>query len=255
MNRTAPRQVWLGLPAIHLLIRRCLISPRVFRTILFLPFLLLTVSGCSGIRNDYPEKALFRLSAGPIAGPLAGSLASPAAPCAQDRRETAPPLLVHQLDISPEFETDALVYRTGENRFKSDFYHSFAASPARMITDIVQETLFDSGLFTPAGPSAVSGERYQLRGKIIDLYADLREKDGFCAVVALRLILETPAGSEPGPVVHKIYREKIPFTPLDPDRYIDSLNQGLARILTDFIRDFEAAAPGDHVTPQETTEP
>jgi len=189
-------------------------------------FLVLTVSGCSGIRNDYPEKTTFRLTP-PALSAVRGSGSD----------GDALPLLVKQLSISPEFESDAFVYRTGKNRFRSDFYHSFLIPPARMISDLVKETLYASGQFTPAISNAPADVRYQLWGKIIDLYADLRGEPPFKAVISMRLILDTDSGTGFTPVIHKIYNQDIAFNALDPDLYIDSLNKGLALILEDFFAD------------------
>lgn len=134
--------------------------PVTAKALAAMALLTLVFGGCSGIRNDYPEKNTFRMMPPPAA-------ANPAT-------KTAPPLLVKQLGISPAFESDAFVYQTGQNRFRSDFYHSFLVPPARMITDIVKESLYASGRFRPASSATPAEGRYQLWGKIIDLYADLR---------------------------------------------------------------------------------
>lgn len=187
----------------------------------------LAVSGCSGIRNDYPEKASFRM-------------ADQRPESVSPTDESGSPLLVKQLGIAPEFESDAFVYRTGANRFASDFYHSFVVPPARMITDIVKEHLYATERFAPAGSGTTDPARYQLSGKILDLYADLRDSHHPQAVIALRLMLDTDTGDGFEPVVHKVYREAVPFADLDPDQYIQGLNKGLARILTQFSSDLAA---------------
>lgn len=186
---------------------------------------ILAVSGCSGIRSDYPEKTTFRLTL----------------PAHAVETGTAPPLLVKQLGIAPEFEPDAFVYRTGQNRFRSDFYHSFLIPPARMISDLVKENLYASGKFSPAASNSRADIRYQLRGKIIDLYADLRGGAPFKAVISMRLILDADTGDGFTTVIQKVYQQETAFTTLDPDLYIDSLNRGLARILDAFYADIEAA--------------
>ena len=187
------------------------------------PLLILALSGCSGMRNDYPEKTFFRLT--------------PPAIAAVTNADRVRPLLVKQLAIAPEFESDAFVYRTGKNRFRSDFYHSFLTPPARMISDLIKESLYTSKRFTPPGPPA--DIRYQLWGKIIDLYADLTGDRPYHAVICLRLILDADTGDGFATVTRKVYTQKIAFNTLDPDLYIDSLNQGLTLILEKFYADIK----------------
>jgi hypothetical protein len=173
----------------------------------------LACSGCSGIRHDYPEKTTFRITAR-------------AAAQGDPKLKAGSPLLVRQLDISPEFESDAFVYRIGRNRFKTDYYHGFVVPPARMLTDIVAESLYATDRFLAAGTKSTPPTRYQLSGKIIDLYADLRNPSRYEALIAMRLTLDADTGKGFEPVVHHLYRETIPFDTLDPDLYIDGLNRG-----------------------------
>lgn len=64
-------------------------------------------------------------------------------------------------------------------------------------------------------------------------------------MIALRLILDTDTGDGFTPVLQKTYRQEIPFDTLDPDLYIDSLNEGLARILEAFYADMDKAGIKD----------
>ncbi|MCG8684784.1 MAG: PqiC family protein [Desulfobacterales bacterium] len=199
-------------------------APFLLILVLFTALLLPLFTGCGGIRNDYAEKQIFRLSASPDAADLQ----------AQDKGSK---LLVKGLDISPEFSGAAFVYRLGQNRYAQDYYHNYMTPPARMITDLVMENLYASSYFSPASKSIMAETNYQLWGKITGLYCDIKDDKQAVAVITIRLNLDkqTTGGSEP--LLSQTYEAAIPMEKTSPDEYVKGLNQGLTHILNAFFTD------------------
>lgn len=190
--------------------------------------LLLGLTGCSGIRNDFQEKKAFRLTASPKA--------------AESRTQNlGKGLVVKHFSISPEFEAATFMLRVGPNQFGSDFYHNYMVPPARMLTDVIAEALYASEFFSPVSPNAVTDIDYQLWGKIIDLYADIRDKTAPKAVVSIRVVLEKNTGKTFIPVLHKTYSANILLTEISHSAYVTGLNQGLTQILDNFFADLAQA--------------
>lgn len=185
---------------------------------------LITLAGCSGIKNQYQQKKMFRLSANPHMAQLKS-------------QETGEGLLVKRFSISPEFESNSFIYRASRARYGSDFYNNYMVPPARMITDIVMENLYASSLFSPISQHTLADVRFQLWGKVIDLYTDIQDKNLPVAVVTLRLILDKNTGQGFKPVVHQTYKAKVPFDEPNPESMITALSEGLTQILNEFHLD------------------
>ncbi|MEN8210135.1 MAG: ABC transporter [Thermodesulfobacteriota bacterium] len=190
--------------------------------------LLAVLSSCSGIRNEYQEKMMFRLEA------------SPQMAAFQDQK-TGQGLLVKRFSISPEFESSLFMYRVNKNRFGSDFYNNYVVPPAQMITDLIMENLYASPLFSPVSPNSMDDIQYQLWGKIIELYGDIRDKKHLKAVVTIRMRLDKNEDGTFKPVNHKTYTANFTLSEPSPEAYIDGLNQGLTKIMNDFFEDLKVA--------------
>ncbi len=190
--------------------------------------LMAVISSCSGIRNEYLEKSLFRLAASP-------KMAEPQA------QKTGEGLLVKRFSISPAFEGSPFMYRDNHNRFGSDYYHNYVVPPARMITDVVMENLYASKLFSPVSPNSMDEIQYQLWGKIIELYGDIRDKNQLKAVVTIRLILDKNKEGQFAPIIHNTYTASVPLTEPSPEAYIVGQNKGLTQIMDVFFQDLETA--------------
>ena len=194
--------------------------------LIFLSLYLLT--GCSGIRNEFQEKNFYRIQA-------TSHMA------ARNTSKTGKGLLVKRFSISPEFETNSFVYRLSPTRFTTDYYNSFLVSPARMITDVIQEDLWASPLFSPTPAHAMADVHFQLWGKVIDFYGDIQNTEKPQAIVTIRLILEKNRGDSFTPVINKTYGAQILLDAPDPGLLTDGLSKGIARILDAFYEDMNRA--------------
>ena len=193
--------------------------------------LLAVVSSCSGIRNEYQEKTMFRLEASPA---MAGF---------QDQK-TGKALLVKRFGIAPEFEGSPFMYRDNNNRFGSDYYHNYVVPPARMITDLIMENLYASPLFSPVSPNSMEEIQYRLWGKVIELYGDIRDKEELKATVTIRMVLDKNQDGTFKPVTHKTYTATFPLSEPSPEAYIAGINRGLTKIMNDFFKDLDTVGTG-----------
>ncbi len=196
------------------------------RSWIFIFLSLYLVTGCSGLRNDFKDKNFYRIQGSPMA---------------IDTPEAGNGLLVKRFSISPEFDTNSFVYRLSPTRFGTDYYNNFIVSPSRMITDVIQEDLWASPLFSPAPIHTMADVHFQLNGKVIDFYGDIQDKKKLRAIVTIRLILEQNTGGNFTQVLNKTYGAKVQLNAPDPSLLADGLGRGIVRILDAFYEDIHKA--------------
>lgn len=187
-------------------------------------FLCLYLMGCTNIRNKFQEKTVYRVQA-------QSCMAASKTP------ETGEGLLVKRFSISPEFGTHSFVYRLSPTRFTTDFYNHFLISPARMITEVIQEDLWASPLFSPV--PAMADVHFQLWGKVMAFHGDIQDTKQPKAIVTIRLILEENTGDGFIPVIHKTYGAQILLDSPDPGLLADGLGKGINEILDAFYIDIK----------------
>ncbi len=195
---------------------------------IFILLSLYIMTGCAGVQNQFQKKKFYRIQ-------------SQSHRAVSNTHETGEGLLVKRFSISPEFETNSFVYRLTPTRFATDYYNNFIVSPARMITDVIQEDLWASTLFSPVPTHNLDDVRYQLSGKVIDFYGDLQGQEPPGAIVTFRLILEKNNGDGFTLVINKTYSAKILLDAPDPELLVDGLSIGIDQILNEFYTDLAAA--------------
>lgn len=191
-------------------------------------FLCLYLMGCTNIRNKFQEKTVYRVQA-------QSCMAASKTP------ETGEGLLVKRFSISPEFETNSFVYRLSPTRFTTDFYNNFVVSPARMITEVIQEDLWASPFFSPVPAQTMADIHFQLWGKVMAFHGDIQDTKQPKAIVTIRLILEKNTGDGFTPVIQKTYGAQILLDAPDPGLLADGLGKGINEILDAFYSDIEKA--------------
>ncbi len=145
--------------------------------------------------------------------------------------------MIRQLNILPEFESNFFVYRVSPMRYVFDYYNNFMVSPARMITDAMGEELYALPCFSSVPANAYKNIKYQLWGKIIDLYGNIQDRNHPRAVMTIRLILEKRTGAGFVQLINKIYPASINMTQLDAKGLVMAWNLCLEHILSGFYKD------------------
>lgn len=183
------------------------------RLIVLLPLFL---AGCFSMDKEFPDKRYYVIEA------ERGEARAPSS--------DAPVLRIRKLDIAPAYEGKSLVYRTGELRYESDFYHAFFVSPAAMIGGQTRSWLEASGLFSLITSSADAG--YRLQGSVAALYGDYTDEASPKAVMEIQfLLLEDAESSHPKIVLQKNYREEVPLAERTPESLARGFSDALAKLL------------------------
>ena len=125
------------------------------------------------------------------------------------------------------------MYRVGEFRYETDYYHQFLVLPGIMITEETRDWLANSALF---GRVTAVGSRleptYLLEGNVIDLYADFARKAAPEAVVEIRFFLLVGPEANESVALSETYRAANPISARTAEAVIEALSKSLADILT-----------------------
>jgi ABC-type uncharacterized transport system auxiliary subunit len=154
------------------------------------------------------------------------------------------------IGVAAPYRDRGFVFRTGELKVESDFYHEFFASPASMIGEAVARALASARVFEGVVQGSVGADTvaYVLEGFVSALYADARGAKAE-AEVAINWYLSRAA--YPGGVVwSREYREREPIGGTGPDAVAGAMNVALARVLGALARDLAGAdLPGTGAPP------
>ena len=102
-------------------------------------------------------------------------------------RTTGEVLRVLPVTVASEYSGKSFIYRTGKDRYLSDPYRQFLASPDSQISQYILENI-------KTKQNVISGENllmadYVLQTKVTAMYADYRNKSQPQAVVAINVVL------------------------------------------------------------------
>lgn len=192
---------------------------------LLLGLMIVALAGCLQFeRGEYPEKRTYALD-----------VARPEAAAEAPRTEAGDRVLkVRGFEVSPRYERRSLVYRTGENEFKADFYNQFFVAPGPMITEEAQQWLADSDLFKRVTPaSSLAAPTHWLEGEIRELYGDYTDRGNPKAVMAIKFyLLENRADAATDRIIfQRAYRETVELKDGKPAALVDAMNEALRSIL------------------------
>ena len=134
--------------------------------------------------------------------------------------------------IAPQFSGIYFVYRTSSTHYLTDHYHYFFNPPAQQINQIVTNYLGNTGLFNyVTNDDDYEHAHYTLHTKILDLYADYRNRQKPKGIITIQFTLFQHSKLETKIVMNKTFRETIPLQAKNSDALINAWNQGLENIL------------------------
>jgi cholesterol transport system auxiliary component len=195
---------------------------------LTLGLMSLGLAGCLQLNKSYPEKQFYALE---VSRPGGASATAPGAI-----------LRVRRFAAAPQFEGRGLVYRTGEWRYESDFYHEWFIAPSALVTHQVERWLAASGLFRHVlDPGSALEETQALEGTIEELYGDYRDATAPKAVLALRVRLSREAAGVSRIVLDQDYRQAVTVPDESPDALVRAWNEELQAILAGLEADLRRA--------------
>jgi cholesterol transport system auxiliary component len=149
---------------------------------------------------------------------------------------------VRDFSVSPGYQGRGIIYRTGKNIIRADFYNHYFVLPGPMIAQLSEAWIRESGLFASVIPLSSHKEAdYLLEGAVKSLYADLQNPDQPRAVAEINFLLLKNTEVRFEMAFQKKYRSETEMKGPGPDYFIEALNKGLAEILSALEEDMAAA--------------
>jgi len=154
-------------------------------------------------------------------------------------------LEVRHFTTDTAFSGKGLVYRTGELKYETDFYHEFLISPRSMITEKTRNWLSASGLCRRVlDPGSQIDPTHMIEGNITALYGDFRDKASPKAVMEMRMfLLETRAGDEPVSILGATYKSSADLESSGPDGLVNAFDKCLEQVLKTLEKDLAEKFP------------
>ena len=140
-------------------------------------------------------------------------------------------LQVNNVAIVPQFGGEEFVYRTSALNYTRDYYNIFFTAPGPQIYQYITHYLQSAKLFeyVAVGVSPVS-VNYLLQPKVEAFYADYRNANRPCAVVAINFTL-TSVGDKPALLFSKTFRATVLLRHKNSAALVKAWGVGLRRVL------------------------
>ena len=146
---------------------------------------------------------------------------------------------VRRFTVASAFNSKSLIYRVGEFEYESDFYNEFLVSPTAMITEEVHNWLAGSGVARRVlDPGSNVDPTHVIKGNVIALYGDFRDKSAPKAIMEMRIfLLETKTETESGIVFGNTYTASVSLESRNPEDLVSAFDRCLVEILTNLEQD------------------
>jgi cholesterol transport system auxiliary component len=189
--------------------------------------LLITLTGCLNLSKSYPEKRSFVLDVG--------------APPQEGRANSTKVLKINRLRVSPLFAGRAMVYRTADLQYESDFYDEWFVTPSVLVTQQLQNWLAHSGRFQLVlhGTNHIEPTHF-LEGTVTEFYGDFRESPRAVLGIEFHLL---DAMNEGQLSFRRTYHQDIPLTDRSPDALARGLTEALRTVLVALTKDIGEVQP------------
>lgn len=151
-------------------------------------------------------------------------------------------LKMGSFSVTAPFDTKALVYRLGDQRYEKDFYNAYITPPSNMFANATRQWLDQSGIFRLTVAQGTSFfPFYTLQATIDELYGDYRGKPEAVVSVQFFLTVTNPNISTPL-ITAKRYTQRVALANNLPQTLVLGQQQALAAILQQLEVDLVAAS-------------
>src|SRR5690606_14158979 len=147
------------------------------------------------------------------------------------QRGDAGVLAVGRPRVSPLFDHQGFVYRTGAETFESDPFYEWLAPPADVLHAALIDRLDGSGPFSAIQRGSVAGAQWLRELDVDRLYADRREPSAPAAVLAGRFRLIDLREVRPRRALELRFDEREPAAGGGAQALVDAWARALARAL------------------------
>jgi ABC-type uncharacterized transport system auxiliary subunit len=162
-------------------------------------------------------------------------------------------LSLRGVKVSPLFEGQALVYRTGENSYEHDAYAEFLIPPSRMLDNYLRISLRNGHAFAEVLNSGSSlDSSCSMEISVNELYGDFRQSDKPQAVLQLRFLLYSTEPDNYGRVLWQGELSRhLPVAHRTPAALVAGWEAGLQQIMDEVNADLDHLAVPDDLPPKQ----
>jgi hypothetical protein len=160
---------------------------------------------------------------------------SPVAPASQ----TDGIVMLRSVNVSPVFDNNSFIYRTGPETYEIDPYASFMAAPGPAIAVAIRSRLLASGRFqNVVDPASLVPANQLMEVHVSELYGDFSQPGKGAAVLSVRIaVFRQDNNGNRRPVFQNDYTRRIALKKNTAADVMAGWNEALDQIMTDFIGD------------------
>jgi cholesterol transport system auxiliary component len=192
-----------------------------------------TLTGCLNLNKSYPEKRSYVLDVG--------------TPQEATTSNSAMVLKIDKFRVSPLFAGRAMVYRTADLQYESDFYNEWFVTPRSLVTQQLHNWLTQSGTFQVVilGTNHIE-PTHVLEGTVTEFYGDFRGSPRAILGIELHLL---DGQNERQVLLRRTYHQDVPLTDRSSDALARGLTEALRTVLVAVTKDIGdlATTPSRHL--------
>jgi hypothetical protein len=148
-------------------------------------------------------------------------------------------LMLRSVTVSPVFDNNSFIYRTGPETYEIDPYASFMASPGQAIGIAVRARLLAGGHFrNVVEPGSLAPANLLMEVNVSELYGDFSQPGKGAAVLGLRITLfRMDNAGYRRPLLQKDYSRRIALKKNTAADVMAGWDEALSEIVTEFNDD------------------
>jgi len=188
--------------------------------ILFLALIVSFLTGCFGLgsndeEDDTPHYYIIDVDRGAVAADFA-----------KDRI-----LYLKPVTVTSHFRGKTIVFRVGENEFRSQVPHEFFSEPEEMFTEQLRRWLQKSGLFSKVVTTQDEHADLVLETAVTALYGEQREQFSPQAALEMQFFLTSATGESQRVLFQTGLRIDVDVDAATPANVVKGWKQGLEELL------------------------
>ena len=188
---------------------------------------LLTMSGCLGAStNKYVEKKQYLLQ---VELPKVSTKA---------KTSTKHSLLIDSVAAESPFGQSSFLYRVSENQYLVDYYSDFLSPPVTQLDSLLNKYLAATGKFNLVMRGEETEHSYKLHLRILELYADYRDRKQPEAVITVHVSLTKPSKTTRVKLFDKTFHATAPLATKSTDDLLTAWDECLADLFRSNFYEF-----------------
>jgi len=147
--------------------------------------------------------------------------------------------MLRSVTVSPVFDNNSFIYRTGPETYEMDPYASFMAAPGQAIGIAMRARLLAGGRFrNVVEPGSLAPANLLMEVQVSELYGDFSQAGKGAAVLSMRITLfRVDNAGNRRPIVQKDYSRHIALKKNTAADVMAGWDEALNEIMTEFTGD------------------